>query len=168
MLNLSPEQAALKLAQATGLVTFAKFLKASDYKKNPLGNVRTFSIQQGNVYLRQMTDGQRSWGARAIASGALRDKPQNKDVRVPIIRHVKDGEQKFYLSLTMPTIVKERTIYVKGKVATDKQLHELEPYKKVRKRTRVVCLDDKVREFRDVAIEAGAEFYFNKQEIKIV
>ena len=159
MLNLSPEQAALKLAQATGLVTFAKFLKASDYKKNPLGSIRTYSIQQGNVYLRRMTGGQRSWGARAIASPDFRP---NK--RTPIIQH----EKKFYLSLTLPTTVKERTIYVKDKVATDEQLHELEPYKKVRKRTRVVCLDDKVREFRDVAIEVGAEFYFNKQEIKIV
>jgi len=91
MLNLSPEQAAIRLAQATGLVTFKKFLKASDYKKNPFGNVRTFAVQQGNVYLRRMTDGQRTWGARVISS----DLRTNE--RTPIIRHVKDSMTRFYL-----------------------------------------------------------------------
>ena len=162
MISLNPEQAALRLAQATGLITFKKFLKASDYKKNPLGNVRTFAVQQGNVYLRQMTDGQRTWGARVI-SPALRT-----NARTPIIQHIKDNMACFYLSLTLPVISKERSIYVKGVLATDEQLNKLEPYKKVRKRTRVVCLDDKVREFRDVAIESGATFIFNNEEIEVV
>lgn len=162
MISLNPEQAALKLAQATGLVTFAKFLKASDYKKNPLGNIRIYSIQQGNVYLRRMTNGQRTWGHRVIASPDFRS---NK--RTPVIQHMKDGKKQFYLSLTLPTIVKERTVYVDDVVATDEQLHELEPFKKQRRRNRVICVDDKVREFRDIAIEPGATFHFNHEEIKI-